>query len=363
VTKRQGCPLRLTTVIGAFALLSALLSLGCASSPAAGLADDDLGPVGDFALTERNSQTVHRDDLLGKVWVAAFIFTRCAGPCHQVTGSMARLQHDLAGLDDVVLVSFTVDPECDTPQVLSDYAKRNGADPQRWLFLTGAPDKVYGLIRDGFHLYAEPNRGAERTAGNEVTHDVRLALVDRRGHLRLGKTSTNTGYAYFDGTKPEDIPLLEEKVKALLQEKPGEIDFPSVNAALNGTSAVLLLLGYAAIRRRAIALHKTCMLGALVVSLLFLISYLYYHLVVRGGRPTYFTAEGWVRPLYFVLLVSHTLLAMATAPLALITACLGWRGSYQRHVAFARWTLPIWLYVSVTGVVVYWMLYHLYPSL
>jgi uncharacterized membrane protein YozB (DUF420 family) len=142
----------------------------------------------------------------------------------------------------------------------------------------------------------------------------------------------------------------------------GPQDLPSLNAALNGASAVLLVAGYAAIRRRAIAIHKACMLGALAVSIVFLACYLYYHLVVRKGEPTRFTAEGWVRPLYFTLLASHTVLAALVAPLALVTAYQGLRRRYKRHVKIARWTLPIWLYVSVTGVVVYWMLYHLYPS-
>jgi cytochrome oxidase Cu insertion factor (SCO1/SenC/PrrC family) len=199
--------------------VSILVLAGCAGPVSPGtIINDDLGPVGDFALTERTGRTIHRDDLLGKVWVGAFVFTRCAGPCHQVSGTMARLQHDLADLPDVRLVTFTVDPEYDTRRVLNEYAERRNADPERWLFLTGEPDKVYSLIRNGFHLYAEPNRGAERTAGNEVTHDVRLALVDRRGHLRVGKTSTGSE-GYFDGTRAEDIPLLEEKVRALLQEK------------------------------------------------------------------------------------------------------------------------------------------------
>jgi uncharacterized membrane protein YozB (DUF420 family) len=142
----------------------------------------------------------------------------------------------------------------------------------------------------------------------------------------------------------------------------GPENLPSLNAVLNGTSAVLLLVGYAAIRRRAIAVHKACMLSALAVSILFLACYLYYHLVVRKGQPTYFTAVGWVRPLYFALLFSHTLLAVVAAPLALVTAYRGLRLQYKRHVRIARWTLPIWLYVSITGVIVYWMLYHLYPS-
>ena len=142
----------------------------------------------------------------------------------------------------------------------------------------------------------------------------------------------------------------------------GTGDLPFLNAVLNGTSAMLLLVGYAAIRRRAIGIHRACMLSALVVSVVFLTCYLYYHLVVRKGEPTRFTAQGWVRPFYFTLLVSHTLLAAVAAPLALVTAYQGLRLRYKRHVRIARWTLPIWLYVSVTGVVVYWMLYHLYPS-
>jgi len=138
-------------------------------------------------------------------------------------------------------------------------------------------------------------------------------------------------------------------------------DLPALNAALNATSAILLALGYSAIRRHAIVFHKTCMLSALAVSAVFLASYLYYHFVVKNGQPTPFSGEGWVRPVYFTLLWSHMLLATAMAPLALYTAYLGLCGRLKRHVRIARWTLPIWLYVSVTGVVVYMMLYHLYP--
>jgi uncharacterized membrane protein YozB (DUF420 family) len=141
----------------------------------------------------------------------------------------------------------------------------------------------------------------------------------------------------------------------------GPEDLPSVNAVLNGSSAFFLTMGYLAIRLRRIALHKACMLTALGISSIFLASYLYYHFVVRGGRPTYFPGQGWVRPAYYAILLSHTALAALTAPLALVTAYLGLRGRFARHMRIARWTLPIWLYVSITGVVVYWMLYHLYP--
>jgi putative membrane protein len=147
----------------------------------------------------------------------------------------------------------------------------------------------------------------------------------------------------------------------------GPDDLPSVNAALNSTAVVLLIGGYLAIRCRRVSLHKTCMLAALVASTAFLASYLYYHSVVRGGHATYFTdrapdAPNWMNWLYLAVLWTHIPLAAAVVPLALFTAYQAIRGRFARHVRVARWTLPIWLYVSVTGVVVYWMLYRLYPS-
>ena len=124
---------------------------------------------------------------------------------------------------------------------------------------------------------------------------------------------------------------------------------------------MLLLLGYAAIRGRRVLIHQTCMLAALAVSAVFLTSYLYYHFAVLDGQPTRFSGEGAVRTLYLAILLSHTLLAVAVAPLALRVTYLGLRNRLARHITLARWTLPLWLYVSITGVVVYWMLYHLYP--
>jgi uncharacterized membrane protein YozB (DUF420 family) len=141
----------------------------------------------------------------------------------------------------------------------------------------------------------------------------------------------------------------------------GPIDLPAVNAFLNASCTVLLLAGYAAIRRRRIALHKTCMLAAFGVSALFLALYLYYHIVVRGGEPTRFAGPPGMRIVYLTILLTHTTLAVVAAPLEIVTVYLGLSGRLQRHRALARWTLPIWLYVSITGVVVYVMLYQLYP--
>jgi len=140
-------------------------------------------------------------------------------------------------------------------------------------------------------------------------------------------------------------------------------DLPALNAFLNGTSAVLLTSGYVAVRRRWLTAHAVFMLAALGVSVVFLGCYLYYHFVVRGGRPTAFTGRGWVRPAYFALLLSHTVLAALVPPLALLSAYWGLRGRLASHVRLARWTLPLWLYVSVTGVVVYWLLYQVYPAI
>ncbi len=333
------------SVIAIFCL--ALLPGGC-SSPGTSLLDDVHYAVADFALTERSGQTVRRADLLGKTWVAAFIFTRCAGPCSQVTGAMAHLQHDLAGTRGVSLVSFTVDPEFDRPAVLRAYADRFQADPKHWLFLTGEQNEIHQLIVESFHLGVQKNSGPGVEPGFEVEHSTKLALVDPEGRIR----------AYFDGTAPEDLPKLERQISLLLWES----RLPEVNAILNGTSAILLMLGYLMIRRGRVTLHKTCMLSALGVSILFLASYLYYHFAVKHGKPTPFTGEGWIRTLYFTILLSHTALAAVTAPLALFTAYKGLTNQFKKHKAIARWTLPIWLYVSITGVVVYWMLYRLYPS-
>ena len=134
-------------------------------------------------------------------------------------------------------------------------------------------------------------------------------------------------------------------------------DLPALNAILNGTSAVFLASGYVLIRRGQVALHKRCILAALVTSTLFLTSYVIYH-ANTGSRP--FPGVGVVRVVYFAILITHVALAAAIVPLALTTARRGLSAQYDRHVRIARWTLPLWMYVSVTGVVIYLMLYQLY---
>ena len=131
---------------------------------------------------------------------------------------------------------------------------------------------------------------------------------------------------------------------------------PTLNAILNALSAILLLGGYVSIRRRKIETHKRFMLAAFSTSCVFLLSYLTYHFQI-GSKP--FEGQGLIRPVYFSILISHTILAAAIVPLVIMTLQRAWKGSFERHAHIARRTLPIWLYVSVTGVVVYWMLYRL----
>jgi protein SCO1/2/putative membrane protein len=325
--------------------------------------------VGEFSLTERGGRTVTDQDLLGKVWIASFQFTRCTGQCPQVSRAMHELQERLAGRRDVLLVTFTVDPKRDTLEDLNRYADLHGADPERWLFLTGEEDEVYRLLKDGFHLHTRRKQGRELGPGEEeVEHSSKVVVVDQHGRVR----------GYYDGLRNPILPDPEAQYQSDLRRLVNQVDelrlpwfmprdVPRFNALLNALSAVLIVVGYRAVRGRLIRLHVACMLSALVVSALFLASYLYFHLVVKAGQATRFAdqavgAPAWVGYLYYAVLGTHTVLAVFAAPLALVTAYLGLRGRLRRHVRVAWWTLPIWLYVSVTGVVVYVLLYRLYPS-
>lgn len=137
------------------------------------------------------------------------------------------------------------------------------------------------------------------------------------------------------------------------------ISTPTLNAILNATSSIFIIAGYIFIRRNNKTAHRNCMIGAIVSSSLFLISYLIYH-AFHGS--TKFTGVGLARNIYLTILFTHTVLAVVVLPLVVTTFYRGWKSDFQRHVRIARWTFPIWLYVSVTGVVVYFMLYHLYPA-
>jgi cytochrome oxidase Cu insertion factor (SCO1/SenC/PrrC family) len=185
------------------------------SSPEAGtlIAAGEM-PVPDFALTERNGQQLNKDDLHGHVWVASFVFTRCAGPCPQVTATVARIQAATTDWPDVKLVTFTVDPARDNPAELTKYAEHFRADPKRWLFLTGPEKQIHQLLMDGFKVGVERNANAK--PGDEFSHSAKLVVVDQTGHIR----------GYFDGMnadpeKPVAIAGVVELIKQL-RASPGK---------------------------------------------------------------------------------------------------------------------------------------------
>jgi uncharacterized membrane protein YozB (DUF420 family) len=145
----------------------------------------------------------------------------------------------------------------------------------------------------------------------------------------------------------------------MMQVPPQYAIFPAIDASLNGTSAVLLLVGRRFIKRGHMAAHRAVMVAALASSSVFLACYLYYHWHVGS---VHFQGQGWSRPVYFSILISHTILAAAIVPMIIITLSRALRERFDRHRAIARWTYPLWMYVSVTGVIVYFMLYHLFAA-
>ncbi len=145
----------------------------------------------------------------------------------------------------------------------------------------------------------------------------------------------------------------------MMQVPPQYAAFPAIDASLNGASAILLLIGRSFIKHGRMAAHRAVMITALISSSLFLTCYLYYHWHVGS---VHFQGKGWSRPLYFSILISHTILAAAIVPMIIITLSRALRERFDRHRAIARWTYPLWMYVSVTGVIVYFMLYHLFAG-
>ena len=165
-----------------------------------------LGAVPEFSLTEASGSALRRTDLLGKVWIASFIFTRCGEACPLMMQHEARLQPDLPLRDDLRLVSFSVDPDYDTPKVLGEYARTFGADRSRWFFLTGNKQQLYQLASSGFHLAAQP---ADPAKDMPILHSTKLVLVDRHGAIR----------GYYDSSDPAETQKLIRDVRQVLGER------------------------------------------------------------------------------------------------------------------------------------------------
>ena len=169
------------------------------------------GSVPDFSFIERSGRKVERQDLLGKVWVVDLIYTRCPDTCPLQSAEMARLQAELVNEADARLVSITVDPARDTPEVLARYARRFGADPQRWLFLTGEKAAVYRFAQEGLRLPVMDPRGRARSARGEgaaLLHSSRFVLVDRKAHIR----------GYYESRDMESLGQLRQDMKTLLRK-------------------------------------------------------------------------------------------------------------------------------------------------
>ena len=345
-TYRPGLIIVIATVLVSFALCFVTVS----RTPHAQRAAQDLGdsafPLGTFSLIERSGKTLTENDLADRVVVASFIFTRCPLSCPKISTVMKGLQSKFEGTE-VQLLSITVDPDHDTPAILADYAKRFSADPNRWWFATGPASEIQELIRERFKVGLVAASDADQKSGAEAfAHSDRLALI---------KDAKVVGY--FDSNDSKTVQALIERAKSLSNGGgPSWIrQLPAVNATLNGSCALILALGWILIRTGNQTAHALCMISAVVVSAIFLTCYLIYHYNV-GSVP--FQGAGSIRVVYFTILLSHTLLAtFGVVPLVAITVWHALNRQFDRHSKIARVTFPIWMYVSITGVVIYVLLY------
>jgi protein SCO1/2 len=346
------------SIVAGTILISGLLAASATlpAAPALPASRDLTGhefALGTYRLTERSGRTITEADLEPSVWIASFIFTRCPNSCPRISATMKGLQGQLEGTG-VKLVSISVDPEHDTPEVLARYASTFSADPDRWWFLTGPTDDVYNLILKGFRLGVQASEEADRKEGAEaVSHSDRLALVNV-GNKVIGTFPASDAEALRDLVvrarkldNPEEVRVFPPWVRRL----------PAINATLNGTCAVLLVVAWLLIRAGRWRGHAICMTGAVAVSTVFLACYLVYHFQVGSVK---FQGVGPIRTAYFTILLSHTVLAtLGVVPLVSMTLIRAIQRRFDQHARIAAVTFPIWLYVSVTGVVIYWMLYQM----
>ncbi|RPI89732.1 MAG: DUF420 domain-containing protein [Planctomycetaceae bacterium] len=378
----------------AMAVLTLAVCLCAASLPAYCQAADvplwDPAGIADFELQECRGRTITKDDLLGQPWLAAFIFTRCAGPCPLVSAEMKKLQQATRDLP-LRLVSITVDPDTDTPEVLKFYADQLGADPERWWFLTGDKAAIFNLIRGSFRMVVAD--ADDPKPGFEVIHSIEIMHVNEQGvvvgrynarndvqmarlkNVLLGKMTAE------EAQRLNAVPVLDEPTSEADQTESADrpepavgpasgrvplpvwiTRLPTINALLNTVATLYLVAGYLLIRRGKVAAHATVMISAFVTSAVFLSTYLTYHFALKhytGSSSQPYQGPESLRILYYLILVPHVLLAPIATALALATIFQAARRNWSTHRKLARITFPIWLYVSVTGVIIYLMVYHL----
>ena len=358
----------------------------------------------DFELPECMGGTVSRESLRGKRWVANFVFTHCAGPCSTMTRDMSQLHQRVAkSKPDFRFVTFTVDPTVDTPDVLKKYADLFLADHDRWKFVTGDEEPLYDLIRRGFVQVVIPEVPEKRIPGFEIAHSNRAVLVNEdcipvatflmnvpedvvklrriiEGKEEFPKPVPGLAVAagddgnaaiqlnlvpvgnvdQTDQTDSSDPPeARNDRIDQMLPDWVARM--PSINAALNSVCTVLLIAGFVAIKNRRRTTHRNLMISAFLVSVVFLACYLTYHQALyrfTGQRGRAFIGSELATRVYWCILIPHVILAAVVPILALRVFWLAWRERWSDHRRLATITLPVWLFVSITGVVIYVMLYH-----
>ncbi len=341
--------------------------------------------VDDFTLLDQTGKPFTKQDLLGKPWIVNFIFARCPHQCPMTSRMMMEFDKTVSNVD-MRMVTITVDPEHDDVDVMQRYAEIWGAEPPRWLFGTGEPEEVWKLIREGFKVSTWKNVGTASSPGMEFAHDNNIIHIGATGKI-LGR---------YDSTDPKEMSTLRRVLKGQIETpekfQPAVIEareaqektvleyvksvkvdpfeklprwakkLPATNAMLNALATLLLLIGFSAIKAKQVSLHKKMMLYAFGISCVFLISYLTYHYALHhytGLRGKPFEQTGTIKTVYYSILISHVILAALVPILALVTIVKGLRQNWDSHRRWAKVTFPIWLYVSVTGVIIYWMLYKL----
>ncbi len=414
----------------------------------------------DFEFPECMGGVVSRDSLLGKRWLASFVFTRCIETCPMITRNVSDLHRRVAESNpDFQFVTFSVDSSYDTAEVLKVYAETFRADHARWKFLTGDENTIHELIRTGFTQYVKPNLGEARKPGFEVAHSNRAVLINEDGvpvatylmtdpdhvvKLRRvieGKddfpvpgppvsggpvignvpglsfsvapvggengsveeskaeanaheeTSPAPAEATSDekknsqGSDPDNVDLASsdsaasdspsedagaevtgaaitasERNENIEQKLPLWVSrLPSINAALNSCCTLLLVAGLVAIKSQKKILHRNLMITAFLFSVVFLGCYLTYHQALHhftGERGRAFVGSETATLVYRSILIPHVILAVFVPVLAIRVFVHAWRERWPQHRRLAKITFPIWLFVSITGVVIYGMLYH-----
>lgn len=379
-------------------------------------------PLEDFEFQECMGDTLSLEDLKGKPWVASFIFTRCRSTCPQITTAMMELQKRVSTQNpEVNYVSFSVDPEHDTPEMLKEYSETWQPNRQHWKFVTGRQQELYDLFIGGFAVFVKENVGADRVPGFEVAHSNRVVLVNedaipvgtflgtvpedmhRLQQILTGKkefpepgprlTLSNSAgtpipiqlnaepVEQSDGTtQPESDPKddsvtpsdtdAQSAVPVDAATHNAQIDaklpgwtkpLPSLNAALNTLAAILLCAGFRSIRNGKKERHRNLMISAFVTSVVFLVSYLTYHYAMGRFADSHgrrFVGEGIYAVIYPCILWPHVALAACVPVMAIRVFQHAFAQRWEAHRRLARLTFPIWMFVSITGVIIYGMLYH-----